>query len=147
MNVSGKSVQGIHATWQKWLRKMNSLKGTGAVEEAKLVVLHDELEVELGKLRVRQGGSAKGHNGLKSVATHMQSQGGMDGFVRIGVGIGRPRSREPDAVSEYVLRKMTGREIEKVRGAAPAVAEELLKICGVPREGFKERAWEENEDG
>ena len=132
MNVSGKSVQDIHATWQRWLRQQSHGKGTRATDEAKLVVLHDELEAELGKIRVRQGGSAKGHNGIKSVATHLQ--GGMNGFVRIGVGIGRPQSRDPDVVSDYVLREMTQREIEKVRAAAPAVAKELLKICGDPGE-------------
>ena len=114
------------------MRQPSYREGTRALYEAKLVVLHDELEAELGKIRVRQGGSAKGHNGLKSVATHLQ--GGMNGFVRIGVGIGRPQSRDPDVVSDYVLRGMTEREIEKVRAAAPAVAKELLKICGDPDE-------------
>jgi PTH1 family peptidyl-tRNA hydrolase len=95
--------------------------------DARLVVLHDELESPLGKIRVRVGGSAKGHNGLKSV---MQALGGRE-FVRIGVGIGRPESRERGDVAEYVLRKMRREEIEVVRERA----REVVRVLDRLREG------------
>ena len=84
---------------------------------AKLVILHDELESELGRVRVRTGGSARGHNGVKSVVQVLGQ-----GCARIGVGIGRPLSRDSGVVAEYVLRQMTGREVEAVRGGAEQVA-------------------------
>lgn len=104
MNVSGKSVS---AAWKTWLRELPSPDDRGA---ARLVIVHDELESPLGKIKMKQGGSPKGHNGLKSC---VGSLGGMS-FVRIGVGIGRPESRESRDVAAYVMRKMTNGELQKV---------------------------------
>lgn len=60
MNTSGKSVG---AAWRKFLRELTPVEK----EKAVLVVLHDELEKELGVIRVKKTGSAKGHNGLRSI--------------------------------------------------------------------------------
>lgn len=56
------------------------------VEMAELVVVHDDLDMNLGKLRLRQKGSAGGHNGLKSIISHLGTQE----FDRVKIGIGRP---------------------------------------------------------
>ena len=103
MNVSGPAVAGA---WRTFLKDLASEERS----RARLVVVHDELESPLGKIKMKQGGSAKGHNGLKSC---ISSLGGMN-FWRVGVGIGRPESRESRLVAEYVLRKMTPVEVEKV---------------------------------
>lgn len=91
---------------------------------AKLVVVHDELESPLGKIKVKTGGSAKGHNGLKSCVS---SLGGM-AFTRIGVGIGRPESRESRDVASYVLRKMSPVEMQKVSDRVDEMMEVLVKM-------------------
>ena len=91
---------------------------------AKLVVVHDELESPLGKIKVKIGGSAKGHNGLKSCVS---SLGGM-AFTRIGVGIGRPESRESRDVANYVLRKMSPVEMQKVSNGVDEMMEVLIKM-------------------
>lgn len=95
-----------------------------------LVVLHDELELPLGQAKVKSGkASAKGHNGIKSVQASFQGAGILDrlgeNFVRIGVGIGRPVSREREDVSQFVLGQMTTSEREKVEGTVE-VLENLL---------------------
>lgn len=54
-----------------------------------LVVIHDDLDLALGKLRLRQKGSAGGHNGIKSIIAHIDSQK----FDRIKIGIGRPQGK------------------------------------------------------
>ena len=77
------------------------------------MVLHDELEGKLGNLKRRVGGSARGHNGIKSLVGAGGERLGADGrgtMVRIGVGIGRPVSRESEDVSDWVLRNMTAKE-------------------------------------
>ncbi|POS84791.1 hypothetical protein EPUL_003646 [Erysiphe pulchra] len=87
----------------------------------KLVILHDELELPLGNVKVTSGrSSAKGHNGLKSMLTK--------DYTRIGIGIGRPSSRESDLVAAYVLRKIQGYERSKFEACASKVLEELQKI-------------------
>lgn len=93
-------------------------------QRAKLVVVHDELESPLGKVKVKVGGSARGHNGIKSC---VGSLGGL-AFTRIGVGIGRPESRESRDVAGYVLRKMSGVEVRKVEEAVEAVVEILMRM-------------------
>jgi peptidyl-tRNA hydrolase, PTH1 family len=62
-----------------------------------ILVVHDELELPYGKIKFKMGGSAKGHNGLKSIIQHI----GQD-FPRLAIGIGRPAQRED--VPDYVLQ-------------------------------------------
>ena len=107
MNESGASVV---AAWTAFER-------LHAPEPAKLVVLHDDLDLPVGKIRVRSGSglSARGHNGLKSIRAH-EGPSSLD-FTRIGVGIGpRPASRDPDQVASFVLRKMTAQEKQTLEG-------------------------------
>ncbi|KAI4944598.1 hypothetical protein J4E91_008601 [Alternaria rosae] len=100
MNISGGSVK---KAYSEWLRGIRQAAGSATLE-GRLVVVHDELESALGKVTIRDGAaSAKGHNGIKSC------QGSLGGvkWWRVGVGIGRPESRDPNVVSKYVLGKMT----------------------------------------
>jgi PTH1 family peptidyl-tRNA hydrolase len=116
MNVSGKGVKAAHHTWAQD-------KPAG---EGRLVIVHDEMEKPLGavNLNVRQGASAKGHNGLKSI---MASIGNVP-FVRIGIGIGRPVSRESKDVANYVMRKMTPGERAKIEGSVEEVIAKLKEL-------------------
>lgn len=56
------------------------------VDEEDLIVIYDDLDLEVGKIRLRQKGSAGGHNGIKSLIAHL----GTNVFPRIKIGIGRP---------------------------------------------------------
>lgn len=78
MNRSGESVQ-VAMQFYK-------------VPLASVIVVHDELDLPFGTLRLKQGGGAAGHNGLKSI---IQRCGGPD-FVRLRIGIGRPRQGRPE---------------------------------------------------
>lgn len=117
MNVSGPAVA---TAWNTFLRDLPHEDRT----RAKLVVVHDELESPLGKIKVKVGGSARGHNGLKSCVS---SLGGM-AFTRIGVGIGRPQSRESRDVAIYVLKRMGVVEAQKVAAGAEEVVGILMKM-------------------
>jgi len=69
------------------------------ITAADILVIHDELEKPLGKLAIKVGGSARGHNGLKSLIAHW----GTEHFARLRFGIGRPESKED--VPQYVLER------------------------------------------
>ncbi|MCC9905133.1 aminoacyl-tRNA hydrolase, partial [Streptococcus agalactiae] len=64
-----------------------------------MIIIYDDLDMEVGKIRFRQKGSAGGHNGIKSIIAHLGTQE----FDRIKVGIGRPNGRM--TVINHVLGK------------------------------------------
>ena len=114
MNESGR---GVRSAYNSWIRTHSG---------GRLVVVHDELERPLGSITVRDrasGLSARGHNGIKSCLASLRGVG--DEGVRVGVGIGRPASREPEDVARFVLRKMSSEERAKVEGAAVGLLEQL----------------------
>ncbi|KAF4635411.1 hypothetical protein G7Y89_g2689 [Cudoniella acicularis] len=118
MNVSG---AGVSAAWRQFQKESRG-------EEARLVVVHDELELGVGEVKVRDGGaSAKGHNGLKDIAKRLSGQK----YMRVAVGIGRPESRDPNVVAGYVLRKMSGTEKSRIEGAVGRVEGELMRLKGL----------------
>jgi PTH1 family peptidyl-tRNA hydrolase len=115
MNVSG---VGVAAAWRQFQKE-------GRGEQAKLIVVHDELELAVGVVKVKEGSaSAKGHNGLKSINGLIK---GAD-YTRIGIGIGRPESRDPNVVAGYVLRRMTGQEKAKIESCVGRVEMELTRL-------------------
>jgi peptidyl-tRNA hydrolase, PTH1 family len=64
-----------------------------------VLVLHDEIDLPFGEIRVRVGGGLAGHNGLKSLKAEL----GSADFARVRVGVGRPPTTDPDRVAAYVL--------------------------------------------
>jgi PTH1 family peptidyl-tRNA hydrolase len=73
-----------------------------------LVVLHDELDLPLGGLRIKQGGGDNGHNGLRSLRRSLDS----GEFLRIRLGIGRPPGRQDPA--DFVLKPFASSERTEV---------------------------------
>ena len=92
----------------------NSGVAVGGYKAENLVVIHDELDLPPGTVRVKVGGGAGGHNGLRSI----MSQLGAD-FIRVRVGIGRPPTGL--TVTDYVLGKMDSAVRDAVNEAADAV--------------------------
>lgn len=94
-----------------------------AGEAARVVVVHDELDLEPGIVRVKEGGGIAGHNGLRSIEQHLHSRD----FLRVRIGIGKPPGRSEGV--DHVLRRPGARERQllevAVEEAADAV-EELL---------------------
>ncbi len=114
MNRSGRSVSLL-------VRKFN-------VSLDNLIVIHDDLDLPLGKIRIRQGGSAGGHKGVGSIITELDSQN----FIRIRVGIGRPVKNEgftefnDDEIINYVLSDFTIDEKQTITQVIPTVSEAIL---------------------
>jgi PTH1 family peptidyl-tRNA hydrolase len=85
MNDAGKSV--------------GPARGAMHVPLERVLVIHDEIDLPFGDIRVRVGGGLAGHNGLKSLKTGL----GSTDFARVRVGVGRPPTTDPDRVAAYVL--------------------------------------------
>ena len=70
-------------------RPVRALAGFYKVDPERVIVVHDELDIPFEEVRVKAGGGTAGHNGLGSIASHLGSRD----FIRVRVGIGRPRGR------------------------------------------------------
>jgi len=99
------------------------------VDPDHLIVVHDELDIPFGSLRVKQGGGDNGHNGLKSIRSAL----GTGDFFRVRMGIGRPPGRQDPA--DFVLKPFSSVERSEVPGLATrgADAVETLVLHGLER--------------
>jgi PTH1 family peptidyl-tRNA hydrolase len=94
-----------------------------------VLVVHDEVDLELGRLQAREGGGLAGHNGLRSIA---QMLGG-PGFLRLRVGVGRPGRGDPREVADFVLSPF---EPYEDRDGIVEVAADAVEV--IVREGLEE---------
>jgi len=116
---------------QTWMnesgRSVGSLVRRHDVGIDRLVVVHDELDLPVGRVKVKVGGGLAGHNGLKSLKAHVRD----DGFMRVRIGIGRPPGRGSGA--DYVLKRPGKAERAELDVAAQEAADavELILAEGV----------------
>ena len=94
MNLSGKPIQEI----------MNFYK----IEKNKIFVIHDDIDLGFGRLRLKSGSSDGGHNGIKSINSYLQS----NEYFRLKVGVGRPPKEVNPA--DFVLSRFYNNEEEEV---------------------------------
>ena len=99
-------------------------RGALGVELDRVLVIHDEIDIPFGEIRVRLGGGLAGHNGLKSIRTGL----GSTEFGRIRVGVDRPPSTDPDRVAAYVLGRFAQprADVEALVEEAADAAERVL---------------------
>jgi peptidyl-tRNA hydrolase, PTH1 family len=115
MNESGRSV-GAAARFFK-------------VEPEQLLVVHDDVDLEPGRLQARDGGGLAGHNGLRSLAQHLGSQD----FLRLRIGVGRPGRGDQRSVSDWVLSPFAPEEDVEALVARAADAVEAVASEGLDR--------------
>ncbi|MEA2477347.1 MAG: peptidyl-tRNA hydrolase, family [Actinomycetota bacterium] len=114
MNESGRPVRAL-MSWYK-------------AEPGNLIVLHDEMDVPFGEIRIKQGGGTAGHNGLNSIVDHL----GTKDFDRVRIGVGRPRGR--DAVDHVLAGFSSGqrKELPLLIASAADAAERIVEV-GIER--------------
>ena len=124
MNVSGPWVA-------KAYREHLAERGVGPAELG-LVLVHDDLEEELGVVKIRDWKrSHRGHNGVKSVNGALQRPSADSKWARVSVGIGRPDARDKGVVSDFVLSKMSGQARGVLQGGgARGLLEALAELEG-----------------
>jgi peptidyl-tRNA hydrolase, PTH1 family len=115
MNESGRSV-GAAARFFK-------------LEPDAILVVHDEIDLEPGRLQARRGGGLAGHNGLRSIAAHLKTPD----FLRLRVGVGRPGRGDPRKPADYVLSNFTSEEDVAALVERAAEAVERLDAEGLER--------------
>ncbi|MGA9724655.1 MAG: aminoacyl-tRNA hydrolase [Candidatus Binatus sp.] len=121
---------------------ISDLLGYFKVAPERLIVLHDELDLEAGRLRIKQGGGDAGNRGVRSIAESL----GTTDFIRVRIGIGRPpgftvemepgRQPKTEENKDYLLRPMTAAErqamtliLERAANAVEALAEHGLEVA------------------
>lgn len=109
MNDSGASVQLL-------------VRRFGIEDLERLVVVHDELDLPLGRIKVKHGGGLAGHNGLRSIKSHVKS----DEFLRVRIGIGKPPGRGQGV--DHVLRRPGRAEREELAVAIEEAADAVEAI-------------------
>jgi PTH1 family peptidyl-tRNA hydrolase len=116
MNASGEAVDAL-------MKKLN-------VKQDDLIVIHDDLDLPTGKIRLRLGGSSGGHKGIDSIITRLGTQD----FYRVRVGIGRPdndkktEAAKEEAVVAYVLSDFTAEERKIMEKTIPQVCEAIIYL-------------------
>jgi PTH1 family peptidyl-tRNA hydrolase len=114
MNLSGQSAELL-------------VRRYGITDAERVVIVHDELDLPIGRVKVKRGGGLAGHNGLRSIKAHLHT----DRFLRVRIGVGKPS--RPEAGVEHVLRRLpraARAELDvAVEEAADAV--ETLVVHGV----------------
>ncbi|MCQ3807066.1 MAG: aminoacyl-tRNA hydrolase [Acidimicrobiaceae bacterium] len=99
------------------------LRRSGIDDISRLIVVHDEIDLGVGRMKVKSGGGLAGHNGLKSIRSHLRN----DGFTRIRIGVGKPA---PGTIKprDYVLQRPARAErpqLDEVVGRAADAVEFL----------------------
>ncbi len=108
-----------------------------SVPPSDVIVVHDELDLEFGRVRLKLGGGEGGHNGLRSVAAAL----GTKDFLRVRIGIGRPPGRKDPAA--FVLENFTAKERPEVGAICEQAADaaELLIELGLEPAQNRVHAW------
>ena len=92
------------------------------IEPDRIVIVHDELDLEPAVLRVKVGGGLAGHNGLRSIKQHLHT----DEFTRVRIGVGKPPSKERGA--DHVLSRVSKREREAMDVTIEEAADAVERI-------------------
>nr|WP_300711536.1 aminoacyl-tRNA hydrolase [uncultured Brachyspira sp.] len=108
MNLSGESVI--------YISKFFNIKPED------IIVIYDDMDIPFGTFKIKKGGSSGGHNGIKSLISHLKS----DDFTRIRVGIGRPPSGKK--VNDYVLSSFSKKEREELN---TAIADDIIEAVKI----------------
>ena len=118
-------------------RQVGPLANFYSVAPADVIAIHDELDIDFGRIRLKLGGGEGGHNGLRSVASAL----GTKDFQRVRIGIGRPPGRKDPAT--YVLENFSAAERQEVGTICEQAADatELLIQLGLESAQNTVHAW------
>jgi len=113
MNESGASIQAASSFYK--------------LPPEQVLVVHDDVDLVIGRLQARTGGGLAGHNGLRSIAQRLGSQD----FLRLRIGVGRPGRGDPRPVADYVLSGFTAEDDAEAPVGRAADAVECLVADGL----------------
>lgn len=103
-----------------------------------VVVLHDDLDLDLGRVKLKVGGGSAGHNGIKSLDQNI----GAD-YTRVRIGIARPANKDLLEVSDYVLGKFSPQELELVLKVSDLISKDFPMIISGDFNNFLNKYYQE----
>jgi PTH1 family peptidyl-tRNA hydrolase len=106
-------------------RSVGPARGAYKLDLDRVLVIHDEIDLPFGEIRIRVGGGLAGHNGLKSLKHDL----GSADFRRVRIGVGRPLTTDPDRVAAYVLGRFAEPRAE-VQEVIDRAADEAQQVVG-----------------
>lgn len=109
MNLSGDAVQPAAAFYK--------------IPPEKIIVVHDDMAIAPGRLRIKRGGSDGGHNGIKSITGRL----GTEAYPRIKIGVGEPPHPDYDRI-DWVVGKLTDSELKTIADAASRAADAISEL-------------------
>ena len=118
MNLSGESV----------LRACTFYK----IKPEDVIVFHDDMDLAVGKVKVKRGGSAGGHNGLKSIDSHIGQN-----YIRVRIGVGRPEHKED--VVNWVLSKFNPNDKQTINDIISKIADHIALLLEGNEQTFMNR--------
>ncbi len=124
MNESGKAVQAASSFY--------------SIEPKNILVFQDEIDLSLGKIKVKVGGSSAGHNGIKDIDANIGKE-----YVRVRIGVDRPSNPRID-VADYVLSNFAKDEISKVSSICDSISKNCPLLFDNKTDLFTTRVIEEN---
>lgn len=104
---------------------LSKLARAHGILPGQILVIHDEVDLEEGRIRLRAGGGLNAHNGLRSIADKL----GTRDFMRLQCGIGRPPGRMK--VADYVLKELKGTALEEFLVTVEVAADEVEKLLKI----------------
>ena len=110
-------------------RSVNAAARFYKLEPDAILVVHDEIDLDHGRLQARMGGGLAGHNGLRSVAAHLKTPD----FLRLRVGVGRPGRGDSRKPADFVLSNFTAEDDAETLVQRAADAVETLDADGLER--------------
>uniref|UniRef100_A0A7C4R1Z3 Peptidyl-tRNA hydrolase n=1 Tax=candidate division CPR3 bacterium TaxID=2268181 RepID=A0A7C4R1Z3_UNCC3 len=113
MNLSGKSVKKIVGFYK--IRPIEDL-----------VVIHDDIDLDFGKVRIKNKGSSAGHNGVQSIIDEL----GTESFIRVRIGVGRPQN-DKIAIEDWVLTKLEGDDLGTLNNILDELISKSLKYLNM----------------
>jgi PTH1 family peptidyl-tRNA hydrolase len=117
MNLSGNAVASLISYYK--------------IEHKNLIVIHDDIDLDLGELKCKIGGSSAGHNGLKSIDEHIGND-----YLRVRIGVGKP-DRQHISTSDYVLSRFGSDELLLLESKYQIIAQNIELLFTHEIERFK----------
>jgi len=149
--AAARTEKGLYAAWRatigrgRWLlaKPLTYMNRSGQavasichyfrIETDQILVVHDELDLPLGRLRLKLGGGTAGHRGLESIAQHLGSRD----FYRLRLGIGKPAHGN---TADFVLARFGSREAQLADEVTAAAVKSLECFCGTGFEAARQLA-------
>lgn len=131
--INGETIHGIKP--QTYMNRSGDTIGEllrfYKIEASELLVVHDDIDLPLGRLRLKQGGGEAGHNGLRSISEVL----GTRDYHRLRIGVGKPErcrqglEEDEDAIAEYVLSRFSEEEENMLKGVLIKGVDAIFDLC------------------